>query len=137
MAGGHVAGPDPEQNLSDEVISLIRTVVPVVWGFAVSWLIGLGLPATLLDQVHSIVVAGLTAVLTAGWYAAWRWLEPRVPGWLIRVTLGYPASPMYAIPRSDRSGPGTAASPVPGSRSTSTPPARSPLSEGGPGNHNR
>ncbi|HEX3778549.1 MAG TPA: hypothetical protein VHX38_02700 [Pseudonocardiaceae bacterium] len=126
----HIAGPDPDQPLSDGAISLIRTVVPVAWGFAVSWLVGLGLPLIVLARVHDLVVAAMTAVLTAGWYGLWRWLEPRVPGWLITLALGYAAAPVYTAARSDRPGPGIEASPVPGSRSTSTPPAGSRLSGG-------
>lgn len=107
-----IAGSGPEQQLSDEVISLIRTGVPVLWGVAVSWLVGLGLPAGVLDQVHSLVIAALTAVLTAGWYALWRWLEPRVPAWLITVALGYAAAPTYAVAtRLDRPEQGIEASP--------------------------
>jgi MFS superfamily sulfate permease-like transporter len=115
----HMAGPDPEQPVSDGVISFIRTGVPLLWGLVVSWLVGLGLPAAVLDQVHTLVVSALTVVLTAGWYGLWRWLEPRLPSWLVAVVLGYAAAPLYWVGRSDRLGPGTGRSPVPGSRSTS------------------
>lgn len=107
----------PTQTLSDEAIALLRTVVPLGWGFAASWLIGLGVPAGVLDAAHSVVISAGTAVLSTAWYAAWRWLQPRIPPWLVAVALGYPAAPTYAsaASSSDTPGPGTGLASVPGS----------------------
>jgi uncharacterized membrane protein len=83
-------------------ISLIRTIVPVVWGHAIAWLVSLGIPASLLDSYRAIVVEALAAVLTAGWYALWRWIELKLPAEaniIARiasvVALGHPAKPVY------------------------------------------
>jgi hypothetical protein len=87
------AGPPP--SLSDEAISVIRTLVPIGWGAVASWLIGLGLPAGLLATVHDGVVVAGTALLSGAWYAGWRWLEPRIPSWLVAVVLGHVGAPTY------------------------------------------
>jgi hypothetical protein len=99
--------PSPaEQALSNLVISHLRTLVPILWGFIASWLIGLGIPSQLLDQAHGVVQAALTALLAYAWYALWCWLEPRLPKQLVRLALGYAATPNYPTdagqPRRDR-----------------------------------
>jgi hypothetical protein len=99
------AGP-----LGDLPISLIRTGVPLVWGYAAAWLISLGIPASFLTGHRDVVVSTLTAMATFAWYALWRTLETRLPkldSWVARLAvigaLGHPAAPTYA---------GTAASSV-------------------------
>lgn len=84
-------------------ISVIRTVVPIVWGYAVAWLVHLGLPASLLAGHQELFVNALGAVATAAWYAGWRWLEvklPRLDSWAARLVvalaLGHPGTPSYA-----------------------------------------
>lgn len=79
--------------------SLLRTIVPYVWGLVVTWLITL-LPvlAPLKDQLlglATIALPILAAVLSAAWYAFWRWLEPRLPDWLTRAVLGSAKTPVY------------------------------------------
>ena len=79
--------------------SLLRTIVPYVWGLVVTWLITL-LPALapLKDQLlglATIALPILAAVLSAAWYAFWRWLEPRLPDWLTRAALGSAKTPVY------------------------------------------
>ena len=95
----------PGGPLSPYAISLTRTVVPLAWGYAVSWLIGLGLPASLLSSAHDVIVGGLTTLVTAAWYAGWRWAEVKVPSldsWAARLVvvfaLGHPAAPRYGTP---------------------------------------
>lgn len=98
----------PSTPLTPYAISLIRTVVPLAWGYAVSWLISLGLPTALLAGAHDVVVGALTTLATAGWYAVWRWAEiklPRLDSWAARaavvVALGHPAAPVYdSAPRA-------------------------------------
>jgi hypothetical protein len=91
-------------------ISLIRTVVPLAWGLLVSWLISLGLPAAVLATYHDVIVAGLTSVVTAGWYAGWRWAETKIPqldsmaaGLAVALALGHAAAPSYGtvVPAPD------------------------------------
>jgi len=83
-------------NLSDKVVSLLRTVVPVIWGSLIAWLltlVALPTPVTgfLTNQTDIVVVVAI-----AGWYAAFRWLEPRLPAWLTRIVLGSNLTPTYA-----------------------------------------
>lgn len=79
--------------------SILRTVVPYFWGLVVTWLITL-LPvlAPLEEQllgVETIALPILAAVLSATWYAFWRWLEPQLPDWLTRAVLGSAQTPTY------------------------------------------
>lgn len=85
--------------------SLLRTIVPYVWGLVVTWLITL-LPvlAPLQDQLlglATIALPILAAVLSAAWYAFWRWLEPRLPDWLTRAVLGSAKAPVYPGKHAD------------------------------------
>ncbi|HEY2101519.1 MAG TPA: hypothetical protein VGH72_33985 [Pseudonocardia sp.] len=88
--------------LSNLAISLIRTGVPLLWGYAVAWAISLGIPATFLATYHDLAVNALGAVLTFAWYALWRWAETKVPqldSWAARLVvvfaLGHPSAPNY------------------------------------------
>jgi hypothetical protein len=91
----HLAGPDPDQTLSDDVIAFLRTFVPILWGSIASWLINLGVPATVIVSVHSVAVVGLTALCSTAWYLLWRWASPRIPPWIVVLALGYAADPIY------------------------------------------
>lgn len=79
-------------NLSDNLIGLIRTSVPLGVGAVVSWLVALGivLPAGTELQLAS----ALTAVVAAAYWAVVTWASKRWPGigWL----LGNPKQPTYA-----------------------------------------
>ncbi len=82
--------------LSDKVVSLLRTVVPVIWGSLIAWLLTvISLPASvtgfLTNQTDVVVVVAIAA-----WYAAFRWLEPKLPAWLTRIVLGSNQTPTYA-----------------------------------------
>jgi len=85
--------------MSDKVIAWLRTVVPVLWGLAVTWLVT-RIPALsqFADGLDS--VGGVLAVPVA--VALWKWVvsaaEPALPGWLTAVLLGHPAAPMYLRP---------------------------------------
>lgn len=78
-------------NLSDTVVSYIRTYTPALAGLVIGWLVARGLP------VDPGMRDGLTAVLSgafiAAWYAGVRYAEKRWPaaGWL----LGVPKAPAY------------------------------------------
>jgi hypothetical protein len=69
--------------------ALLRTVVPALWGSVIAWPIGvLPILAPLkadLAGLSDIIQAVITAVIIAGWYALWRWLEPRLPEWFTRA----------------------------------------------------
>lgn len=79
--------------------SILRTVVPSLWGALITWLIGL-LPILAplqadLTGLADIALPIITAVLIGAWYAFWRWLEPRLPDWLTRAVLGSAKAPIY------------------------------------------
>lgn len=81
--------------MSDKVVSLIRTAVPVVWGSVIAWL----LTVAPLDPEVTAVLRGfdeaLVAVVIAAFYAAARWAEPHLPDWLTVVLLGSAREPRY------------------------------------------
>lgn len=80
--------------LSDSLIALIRTAVPLAVGWVVTQLalIGVTLPA---DTELQLATA-LTAVCAAAYWALVTWASKRVPalGWL----LGVAATPSYSTP---------------------------------------
>lgn len=79
--------------------SILRTIVPALWGAFIGWAIGL-LPI-LEPHRESLIEYGtplsaiVAAVLIGAWYAFWRWLEPRLPDWLTRAVLGSTKTPTY------------------------------------------
>lgn len=78
---------------------LLRTIVPALWGSAITWAIGVA-PALAPMQGQLLGLADLalpviTAVIIGAWYALWRWLEPRLPDWLTRALLGSAKTPVY------------------------------------------
>jgi hypothetical protein len=79
--------------------SILRTVVPALWGAFIGWAIGL-LPILephreALLEYGTPLSAIVAAVLIGAWYAFWRWLEPRLPDWLTRAVLGSAKTPVY------------------------------------------
>jgi hypothetical protein len=96
----HASGGGP---LGPYAISLIRTVVPVIWGHLIAYAVGYGIPLGLLDNYRAVGTEVLAALLTAGWYALWRLLETKLPAidsdlthFLAVLALGHPAQPSYA-----------------------------------------
>ncbi|SHF03828.1 hypothetical protein [Streptoalloteichus hindustanus] len=87
--------------MSDRVVSLVRTLVPSVWGTVVAWLVGVGLlPTNLADDARGLATTVLVPVAISGVYAGARWLESRpwMPTWLSRLLLGSTRQPTYAPP---------------------------------------
>jgi hypothetical protein len=85
-------------SIGDGVTSWLRTVVPVLWGVLLVLAVTHvpGLPVLVVTILSSAEVVGLiVAGVTAGWYALWRWLEPRTPAWLTRLVLGSNKTPSY------------------------------------------
>ena len=84
--------------------SILRTVVPALWGSLIAWLIGvLPILAPLeadLKGLADIILPVLTAIIIGAWYAFWRWLEPRLPDWLTRAVLGAAKTPAYPAKHS-------------------------------------
>lgn len=77
--------------MSDFVVSLIRTNVPIAAGSFIGWLISLGLVVP--ESAEVPLTAGIQALSIAGYYTGARWLEKRWPaaGYL----LGTKAEPTY------------------------------------------
>jgi hypothetical protein len=81
------------------LISVLRTVVPYVWGLFIGWLIT-AIPVLQpleneLLSISTLALPILIAAISAAWYALWRWLEPRLPDWLTRAVLGSAKAPTY------------------------------------------
>lgn len=79
--------------------SILRTIIPALWGSMIAWLIGAApLLAPFegeLKGLAEIALPIITAVIIGAWYAFWRWLEPRLPDWLIRAVLGSAKTTTY------------------------------------------
>jgi hypothetical protein len=90
----------PSGELSDRVVATLRTAVPALWGTVVAWLLArlVGvLPPDLADPLAAALGSDVVvALVIAAWYALWRWAEPHVPAWLVRVVLGSARTPAYA-----------------------------------------
>lgn len=86
--------------MSDYITSIIRTLVPSLWGTALAWLIT---RVPLLEEVREELTGlglVLVAVCIAGYYALIRKVEPHLPEWLRRVLVGSANAPVeYASPR--------------------------------------
>lgn len=82
------------------LISILRTVVPVLWGNFIFWLLALmPILEPLREQLLAygdLAVPVVGAVIVGAWYALWRKLEPNLPDWLTRILLGSAKSPVYA-----------------------------------------
>jgi hypothetical protein len=77
--------PPPASSVSDIVVSIIRTVVPVAWGSALTWV------ATQLPFLAAVLVATLTTL----WYSLMRSVERYLPAWLTVLVLGSNRPPIY------------------------------------------
>lgn len=84
-------------NISDRVVSILRTVVPTAWGAAIAWLLAtVALPTALAEYLAGEATVVVVTTLVIGlWYSLWRWLEPRLPAWLTRIVLGSNQPPEY------------------------------------------
>lgn len=107
--------------LGPYAISLIRTVVPVVWGHAIAYAVSWGVPAAFLANYRDAATEVLAALLTVAWYALWRLVETRLPSidndithLLALFALGQSAQPSYTTPSTVS---------VSGTGVTTTPPA--------------
>jgi len=79
--------------------AILRTVIPALWGSFISWLLVI-MPVLAPHQADLLGLAPLisavvSAVLIGAWYALWRWLQPRLPDWLVRAVLGSTKTPTY------------------------------------------
>lgn len=80
--------------------SILRTVVPYVWGTFIGWVLSL-LP--ILEPLREELLAKgdaavpvVSLIIIAAWYVLWRKVEPFLPDWLTRILLGSAQAPTYA-----------------------------------------
>lgn len=90
---------EPTPNVRDIGVSIIRTVVPALWGSALAWLLT-QVPA-LEPVLNAPGMTGLGAVLAATlvglWYALFRSIEAKLPAWLTVLVLGSNRPPTYLV----------------------------------------
>lgn len=82
--------------LSNYVVSLIRTGVPILVGALLAWLAS-SLHVVIGPSSQAGLVSLCVAVLSAGYYALVRLLERWKPS--LGVLLGVPAKPVYSKPK--------------------------------------
>lgn len=84
--------------MSDQLRSIVRTVVPDAWSALVLWLVSLGLPQAAADWLASDTVATkvVDVAALAVVYGFVRWVEPRLPDWVTRLLLGSAKAPSYS-----------------------------------------
>lgn len=81
------------------ITSILRTLIPALWGSVIGWFLTVvpvlePLRADLLAY-GELAVPVIAALLIGGWYAVCRWLEPHLPDWLTRILLGSAKAPVY------------------------------------------
>lgn len=88
---------EPTPNVRDIGVSIIRTVVPSLWGAGLTW-VASQVPA-LEPVLNQSGMTGLGAVLAATliglWYAFFRSIEAKLPAWLTVLVLGFHRPPSY------------------------------------------
>jgi hypothetical protein len=79
--------------------SILRTIVPYVWGIVIGWaLSAVPVLEPLRDQLLAYGEAAvpiIALVITGAWYTLWRKLEQRLPDWLTSILLGSAKAPRY------------------------------------------
>jgi hypothetical protein len=83
-------------SVRDWGLSWIRTTVPVLWGFLLTFL------ATRSPELYAALdnpalLAAVVGVVTVVWYSLMRWVEPHLPAWLTRFVLGSNMPPSYGM----------------------------------------
>lgn len=85
-------------NIGDYVASQLRTFVAWLWGLAVTAVLSVwtDIPAEVADWLNSdLTYAAIAGAVGYVWYSVWRKLEPRLPDWVTRITLGSAKAPTY------------------------------------------
>lgn len=86
--------PEPPASVKDWGLSWIRTAVPVLWGYVLTFL------ATRVPDLYALLdnpalQAAVVGVVTLAWYAIMRKVEHLLPPWLTRFVLGANTPPQY------------------------------------------
>jgi hypothetical protein len=78
---------------------MLRTFVSWGWGIGITWLLTV---APIFEPFREDLLALsdwalliTVALISAGWYTLWRWLEPRLPKALTAAVLGSSKQPVY------------------------------------------
>jgi hypothetical protein len=81
--------------MNDQVIALVRTIVPTLVGAFSAFLLTAGIE--LDEETKTAMVVALTGLFAGGYYALIRYIATKLPlaGWL----LGHPAVPVYEMPK--------------------------------------
>ena len=82
-------------NLSDTLVSIIRTVIPAAWGSLFAYLLTLVPALHILEEQSDALGQVFTLVVIGAWYASTRALEPRLPEWLRSILFGVATAPDY------------------------------------------
>lgn len=81
------------------LISILRTFIPYAWGIIIgSVLSAVPVLEPLRDQLLAygdLAVPVIALILSGLWYTFWRWLEPKIPAWIVRLVLGSAKTPIY------------------------------------------
>ena len=88
--------------MSDAIVSRLRTIVPVLWGSLIAWLLrwlGGDVDAVVVEWLLSWEEVLVVAVVAA-FYSLARWLErqPWLPAWVAALLLGSSLQPTYPGP---------------------------------------
>lgn len=87
--------PEPPASVKDWGLSWIRTGVPILWGYFLTFV------AARLPDVHELLTANpylpglVTGLVALLWYGVMRKVEHRLPAWLTRFVLGANTAPQY------------------------------------------
>jgi hypothetical protein len=80
--------------MSQYLVSVIRTWVPIIVGWLVSQLLVIGV--VLDEDTSKLLESAISALTIALYYAAARWLETKFPN--AGILLGYIRQPVYVDP---------------------------------------
>jgi len=82
--------------MNDQIIALVRTVVPTLVGAFAAFLLTAGIE--LDEETKTSLAVALTGLFAGAYYALVRYVASKLPwtGWL----LGHPAVPTYEMPKA-------------------------------------
>lgn len=86
-------------HIEDAVVRQLRTIVPVIWGSIVSFIlqfVAVDLVPAVQSALESEAVAfAITATVIWGWYWVWSKVGHHIPDWLSRLVMGSEKEPTY------------------------------------------
>lgn len=82
-------------DLSNYIVSVLRTVVPAAWGWLLAIFAAQGLDPVIVEDLQPAANLILVPLVIGLYYAAVRAAEPRLPAFLRRLLLGSAIPPDY------------------------------------------